>query len=99
MYWKASYLPKYAYDGSIQLLVTHHLFRVHSMRERNTHVYVANIITLSVFLELLWKFILLVHYKLNIFRPPRVNQFDIHALLFRGYAKFIPLDKMVFYGH
>ena len=26
-----------------------------------------------------------------------MNQFDIRALLFGGYAKFIPLDKMVFY--
>ena len=34
--------------------------------------------------------------KLNIFRPPQVNQFDILALLFDGYARFIPLDKMVF---
>ena len=61
--------------------------------------YVANVITLSVVLELLWKFTLLVRYKLNIFRPPRVNQFGIRALIFRGYARFIPLDKMVFYGY
>ena len=59
--------------------------------------YVANIIILSVVLELLWKFTLLVRHKLNIFRPPRVNQFDICSLLFGGYARFIPLDKMVFY--
>ena len=61
--------------------------------------YVANVITLSAFLELLWKFTLLVRYRLNITRPPRVNQFDIHALLFGGYSRFITLDKMVFYGY
>ena len=61
--------------------------------------YVANVITLINFLELLWKFTLLVCYKLNIFWPPRVNQFDILVLLFGGYARFIPLDKIVFYGY
>ena len=61
--------------------------------------YVANVITLSVVFELLWKFTLLIRYKLNIFRPPRVNQFDIRTLLFGCYARFIPLDKMVFYGY
>ena len=28
-----------------------------------------------------------------------MNQFDICALLFGGYARLIPLDKMVFYGY
>ena len=28
-----------------------------------------------------------------------MNQFDIRALLFGVYARFIPVDKMVFYGH
>ena len=37
--------------------------------------YVANVIKFSVFLVLLWKSNLIVCYKLNIFRPPRVNQF------------------------
>ena len=60
---------------------------------------VANVITLSVVPELLWKFTLIVRYKLGIFRPPRVNQLDICGLLFRGYARFIPLDKMVSYGY
>ena len=58
--------------------------------------YVADVITLSVVLELMRKSNLLVCYKLNIFRPPWVNQFDICALLFGGYARFIPLYKMVF---
>ena len=44
--------------------------------------YVANVITVSVLLDLLYKSTLLVHYKLNVFRPPRVNQFDIRALLY-----------------
>ena len=57
--------------------------------------YVANVITFTVFLELLWKFTLLLRYKLNIFRPPWMNQFDICALLFGGYTMFIPLGKMV----
>ena len=60
---------------------------------------VANIITLSVVPELLWKFTLIVRYKLRIFRPPRVNQFDIYAMLFWGYSRFTPLDKMLFYGY
>ena len=44
-------------------------------------LYVAIVITFSVFLGLLWNYSSLVYYKLNIFRPPRVNQFDICALL------------------
>ena len=58
--------------------------------------YVASVITFSVFSELLWKSIFLVRYKLNIFRPPRVNQFDILALLLSAYSRFVPLDKMVY---
>ena len=58
--------------------------------------YVANIITLSIFLEVLWKSTLLVYYKLYIFWPPLVNQFDIHGLFFGGYTRFILLDKWVF---
>ena len=61
--------------------------------------YIANIMTLSIVLEFLWKLNLLVRYKLNIFHPPRVNQFDICALLFDDYDRFIPLDKTVFYGY
>ena len=53
--------------------------------------HVANVIMFSVFLELLCKFTLLVRYKLNRFRPPQVNHFDIRALLFGGYIRFIPL--------
>ena len=41
---------------------------------------------------------LLVSYKLSIFRPPWVNQFDISARLFASYARFILLHKMVLYG-
>ena len=67
------------------------------MGRKETHMfYVANIITFSVFLELLWKFTLLVRNKLNILRPPRVNQVDICALLFGGYDGFTPLDKVVY---
>ena len=58
--------------------------------------YVASVITVSVFLELLWKFTLLIRYKLNIFRTPQVNHFYIRVLLFSSYASFIPLDKMVY---
>ena len=61
--------------------------------------YLANVIRLNVVLELLRKSTLLVDYRLNFFWPPRVKQFDIRALLFGGYARFIPLDKMVFYGY
>ena len=61
--------------------------------------YVANVITLSTVLELLWNFTLIVRYKLNVFRPPRVNLFDVCALLFGGYSSFITLDKVVFCGY
>ena len=60
---------------------------------------VANVITYIVVLELLSNFSSLVHYNLNRFRSPWVKQFDILALLFGGYARFIPLNKMVFYGY
>ena len=64
--------------------------------KKETHMfYVANIITFRSFSELLWKFTLLACYKLIIFRPPQVNQFDIRALLLVSYARLIPLDKMV----
>ena len=68
-------------------------------KEKIRTFYVANVIKLRLVSELLWKFNLLARYKLNIFRPPRVNQFDIRALLFGGYARFTPLDKTVFYGY
>ena len=58
--------------------------------------YVAIVITLSVFLELMWNSTLLIRYNLNRLRPPRVNQFDIRALLFFGYVRYIQLDKMVY---
>ena len=51
--------------------------------------YLSDVVTISVFLKLLSKFNLLVRYKLNGFRPPRVNQFDMRALLFCGYTMFI----------
>ena len=55
--------------------------------------YVAIVIIFSIFLEVLWKSTLLVRYKLNIFRPPQVNEFGIRELLFGSYSRFIPLDK------
>ena len=60
--------------------------------------YVAIVIPFSICLEWLRKYTLLKRYKLNIFWSPRVKQFDIYALLFGGYARFIPLDKKVLYG-
>ena len=66
------------------------------MGRKETHMfYVANVITFSVFLELLWKNTLLVRYRSNRFRPPQVNQFYIRAQLFGGYTRFIPLFKVV----
>ena len=53
--------------------------------------YVANVITFSMFSELLWKFTLLIRYKLSILWPLRVNQFGIPAMLFGGYSRFIQL--------
>ena len=58
--------------------------------------YIASVITFGIFLELPWKSTLLVFCKLNIFWHPQVNQFDIIALIFGGYARFTPLDKMVY---
>ena len=58
--------------------------------------YIASVIAFSVFSELLWKASLLVQYKINVFWPPNVNQFDIYVQLFSGYARLIPLDKMVY---
>ena len=55
--------------------------------------YGATVIKFGVFSELLWKSIFLVCYRLNRFRPPRVNQFDICALLFGGYTRFTALAK------
>ena len=64
--------------------------------KKETHVfYVDSVIIFSLFFELQWKYNLLVHYKLNIFRPLLVNYFDIRALLSGSYARFIPLDKTV----
>ena len=90
-YWTVSYFFIRNYAGLIQLVVIHHLFWFQSTRERNTYFYVANVITFSVISELPCKFTLLVRYKLNIFWPLRVNRFDISALLFSGYTRFIPL--------
>ena len=53
----------------------------------------------SVPLDLLWKISLLIRYKLDIFRSLWVQQFYICELLFGGYARFIPLDKMVYLYH
>ena len=61
-------------------------------------LYVASVITFSVFSELLWKSTLLVHYRLNIFWRPWVNPFDICVILFVRYAIFVRLDKFVLYG-
>ena len=58
---------------------------------------VASVIKFSVFSELLLKSTLFVRYKLNRFQPSRVNQFDVRALLFGDYTRFILLDKMVLY--
>ena len=56
--------------------------------------YVASVITFSIFLELLQKSTLLVRYKLIKSGQHRLNQFDIRALLFGVYARFLLLYKM-----
>ena len=48
--------------------------------------YVASVIIFSAFLESLWKSTLLVHYKLNISRPPRVND----LIFVDCYSEFTP---------
>ena len=78
------------------LLVT---FFESSLGKKETHMfYVASVIKVCVFSDVLWKSTLPVRYKLNRFRLPLVNYFDICALLFLCYISFIPLDKMVLYG-
>ena len=70
-----------------------------STGKKETHIFfVTSVITFSAFLQLLWNYTLFVCYELNRFRSPRVNQFDISALLFGSYASFIPLDKIILYG-
>ena len=60
-YRTASYLHQYAYAGSIQLLVSHHLFQMFLV-EKETHMfYVASVITFSVFLDLLWNYTLYLY--------------------------------------
>ena len=71
------------HDGFIQLLVTRHLFLIQSKNKETRMFYVSIVITFSIFLELLFNYTLLVFYKLNKFLPPRVNQFNIRALLVR----------------
>ena len=73
-------------------------FEYHLGKKEARMFYIASVIPFSVSLELLWKSTLLVHYKLNRLRPPRVKQFDIHELLFDGYARFVLLDKIVIYS-
>ena len=80
------------YDRFIKLFVTHHSIQVSTMEGKKRMFYVAIFITFSVFLESLCKFALQVSFTLNIFRPSQENQFDICALLFIGYARFVPLD-------
>ena len=75
---------KHAFARSIQILVTRYLFQIQSRKEKIRMFNVANVITLILVSELPWKFNLLLRYTLNIFRPPRMNQFDISALLFGG---------------
>ena len=65
-------------------------------RKKSQMFFVASVIKFSVFSELPWKSILLVHYKLSRFQPPRTKQFDICALLFHVYSRFIILDKIVY---
>ena len=70
-----------------------------SLGKKETRMfYAANVIMLGVVLELLWKFTLLVCFKLNRFRPSQVNRFDIHVVLFGGDSNFKPLDKIVFFN-
>ena len=69
--------------GFVKLFVMHHLFQTQSRKKEKDMFYVASVIIFSVFLELLRKSTLLVHYKLKRFLPPQVSQFDISALLVR----------------
>ena len=107
--WHLSFLDfrigrLHIYINMLILGIYNYWWRITSFRssqgKKEIHMfYVANVITFSVFSELLWKFTLLVHYKLNRFQPPQVNQFDSRALLYGSYDRFIPLYKMAFYGY
>ena len=56
-----------------------------SIWKKETHMfYVASVIAFSAFLELLRMPNILVPYKLDIFRPTRLNFFDVRELLFGG---------------
>ena len=58
--------------------------------------YIVNVITFSVFWELLWKSTLLVCYRLNRLRPPLVNQFDICAQLIQRLRQ---VHNVILSGH
>ena len=71
-------------------------FESHIGNKESHMFYIDRVIKFSAFFRLLWKYTLLVHYKLIIFRPPRVNHFGFCAMLFGCYARFILVDKIVF---
>ena len=72
------------------LLVTSSGFGIGKKETRMFNV--SNIVKFCAFSELLWEYTVFIRYKLNRLWTSRVNQFDIFALLFGGYARFIPLD-------
>ena len=69
----ASYFFTITHAGYIQLLATHNLFQTSLGNKETRMFYVTIVITFSLFLELLWKPTLLVHYKLNMFRTSRIE--------------------------
>ena len=93
----ASYFFTMNHSRSMQLLVNHHLFWIPSREKEEFMFYVANVITFSVVSDLLWECTSIVHYSLNRFQPPLVNQFYICTMWFGGCARFIVLDQIVLY--
>ena len=73
MHLTASYIFAMTYSGYNQSLVICYLFLIRSRKEKIHILYVARVINSSVFLELLWRFNLVVCYKLSRFWPPWVE--------------------------
>ena len=99
LYRKAPYLFTMNHDGLYNYWQCITYFGSSLVNKETRIFYVDCDIPFSIFLELLRNSSLLIHYKFNRFRPPQLNQFDICALLFGGYARFLILDKIVLYRY
>ena len=60
--------------------------------------YVDRVIKLSVFLELLWKYSLILRYKLNRFRPQRIEPVGYLCTFIWRLRRVHNVRQMVLYG-